>query len=118
MLVITNNQMQVFSEYMLANFSTVASQYLGERYPARIADYGKQLNDLINEGIDKAESYEITERKDVLIYLEYVICFGSNFDTDPLFKDLQRVLKTRNLSGEEKINRFLQIKQPVQEVLL
>jgi len=66
----------------------------------------------IQTGIKKAEKHNIIERRDISVYLEYMLAYGEDFDTDPENEWAIKVLRIVNLRGEEKVNRLL-IKKPL-----
>ena len=60
----------------------------------------EKLYNLIDKGIDQATSYNIIDRNDTLQYLEFMICFGHDFDSSMTWA--KKILTIRNLSGSRE----------------
>ena len=66
--------------------------------------------DFIHEGIDNAEKHKIIERRDITVFLEYMLVYGKGFDRDKKNQWAKKVFRIKNLPGEEKIRRLLKKK--------
>jgi len=101
--------MDVFSDFLMSDFIHSTLVRIRKKYPAQTNQkLDDELNQIIRKGISKAESYGIEEHEDTRIYIEYMIFFGEDFDTNPETSWARKVLKIRNLNGHEKINRMLE----------
>jgi hypothetical protein len=108
MLVIRKEQMEIFSSHLLGLFLSDALAFLKNQFPETAGKMNDvELKTIIQKGIDKSEKYSITNRKDVLMYLKLMFTNGYDFDEDPSFSRMSKILRTRNLSGENKIERLL-----------
>lgn len=68
---------------------------------------GWKENDLrgfIQLGINKAFSYEIKIEADVSRFIEYMLCYGENFDLDENLRWFQPVLNSKKLNGTQKMD--------------
>lgn len=117
MFVIKDEQFRVFADDMRSRFQILAGLHLREKFPRSLNDLSNEkLNILIDKGIDQAASYDIIDRNDMLQYLEFMICFGHDFDSSMDWA--RKILTIRNLSGSEKTNRLVQKNPPVWESVL
>jgi hypothetical protein len=103
MLIIRKEQMEVFSRYMLEQFTDRAIKEIKENFDTLTIDISDtDLRAMINAGITKAKSYGITYEKDVMQYLKYIICFGPDFDANSEFSGIHDILKD-DVDGTMKI---------------
>jgi hypothetical protein len=117
MLVITKKQMDTISGLMLDDFIQASEKHLKGKFPETTGVLGDQaMNKLVREGIDRSAEYKIHEPRNVLNFLEYLVCFGWNFENDPAFGWAKKLLRIRNISGSEKMYRLMKIKPPSQQI--
>lgn len=107
MLIIRKEQMEVLSRYMVEQFVDRAAAHLRSSF----IEQTKALTDddiraLINSGIEKAEGFDLTIEEDVTRYLELMIIYGKDFDSDPGISWAGEILNAQDLSGAEKIERL------------
>jgi hypothetical protein len=115
-MIIYNQQLEILSGQVLVAFENYSIGYLRKKFPLSTKNMDTEiLRGLVKEGITKTSEYDIDDRMDVLQYLEYMICFGRDFDVNPDTNWASRILWTINISGSEKIKRLLQIQTPRQE---
>lgn len=111
MLTIRKEQIEKFGEFIEANFKVNSMKMLRDKYPQETKDKKDQeMMAFINLGIEKAEKYDIIERRDISMFLEYMICYGKEFDTNIENKWAIEILKIKDIPGEEKISRMLTMK--------
>lgn len=65
-----------------------------------------ELRELIRRGIDRAFQYDITIAADVSRFIEYMVCYDENFDTDPGMTWTQKILNNKDLSGTKKMDEI------------
>ena len=65
----------------------------------------RELRATIHAGIERAEQYDIVSEVDIRRYLESVIVYGPDFDTNPKTAWAGHILHNKALSGTEKMNR-------------
>lgn len=107
MLIIRKEQWDVLSKYMVDQFVDRALAYLQRAFPEQTKDIPEQeLRSIIRAGIDKAESYGITDEVDVERFLECMVRYGSDFDTDPETSWAGQILHDESLTGTEKMNQI------------
>lgn len=117
MFVIKDEQFGVFAEDMRIRFRMLAGSHLREKFPRSLNNLSEEkIYNLIDKGIDQASSYDIIDRNDTLQYLEFMICFGHDFDSTMTWA--RKILTIRNLSGSEKTKRLIQKNPPVRESVL
>ncbi len=104
MLIIRNEQMDVLSEYMVEHFVHEASLHLRKLFPDQIKDVpDAELRPLIYTGIKNSGEYDITIEEDVLRYLEFMITYGADFDSNPDTSWAEEILNKEDVRGTEKI---------------
>lgn len=117
MFIIKDEQFGVLADDMRIRFRMLAGSHLREIFPRSLNNLSdERLYDLIDKGIDQAASYNIIDRNDALQYLEFMICFGHDFDSSVSWA--KKILTIRNLSGSEKTKRLIQKNPPVRESVL
>jgi hypothetical protein len=104
MLIIRKEQMDVLSNYMLERFVDSASVLLRAAFCDKTKDFTEtELRAVIHTGIEKASKYGITIEEDVLRYLEYMLTFGTDFDTNPVTSWARNILRMQNVDSSAKI---------------
>lgn len=104
MLTIRKEQMEVLSNYVLEEFENRQVAHLQNIFPAQTGDMTPEdLKSLIRQGIDKAETYDITDELEVESYLECMVQYGLNFDTDQQTSWAGEILRDENLSESDKM---------------
>jgi hypothetical protein len=107
MLTIRKKQLEIFSEFLLNEFKKNALINLRLKFPEQTVNIiDEKMNQLICHGIERAYTYKIVERKDVLSFLYYIVFFGREFDEKPPLAIVSRILKNQNYSGSEKMGRI------------
>ena len=110
MLTIRKEQIAVLEEYVRESFEENTLVYLKDKYPEQTNNKtDKEMIAFIREGIEKAAGYSITEREDVVPYIEYMVRLGSDFDKNPEHKWAAAILRKKYLYGSEKIARLLEL---------
>lgn len=80
---------------------------LRESFPEETLDISdEELGDLIQAGMNKAKSYNITEDESVQRFLEYMVTRGMNFHEDEAHPEIKRILSSTEMDGEEKIDEI------------
>lgn len=106
MLKIRKTQMDSLSEAMLKQFEDRMVIHLRSACPEQTHDIPEpELRVTIRQGIDSAAQYNITSEVDIRRYLECVVVYGPDFDTNPKTAWAGHILNNKQLSGTEKMNR-------------
>jgi hypothetical protein len=83
-LVINKSQMGALGQAARRRFEDRMVEHFGEFAPALARAAGEEhLRKAIHLGISRAGSYGLTHQGPVRLYLELMLLFGSDFDTDP-----------------------------------
>lgn len=86
MLVINKSQMEALGQAARRRFEDRMVEHLGEFAPALARAAGEEhLRKAIHLGISRAGRYGLTHQGPVRLYLELMLLFGSDFDTDPQY---------------------------------
>ncbi len=115
MLIVNKKQMDAFSRILLRDFEETTRKRIRKKLPEQSDEINDEaFHKLITDGIAKAESYDIIEKEDIKIYLEYMVYCSPDFDTNKNSAWAPKILKIRNLKGSEKIARMKQ-EHPIEE---
>jgi hypothetical protein len=104
MFVIKDSQL----EALLKSFYKDSEDYLRKKFPVSTGNISAAVfKTIIDDGIEKATGYNIVERTDTRIFLEFIVALGADFDTSPRYGWAADILEISNLPGAEKIKRML-----------
>jgi hypothetical protein len=104
--VISDAQMQAFSDQQRKRFADEMVVYFRQEYPKESANLGEEgLRELIDEGIETAKGYHIVLEPEVADYLELMVAVAPDFDTSSKTPWAQGILTDDTLTGPEKIER-------------
>lgn len=108
MLTIRKEQSDKLGEVIEKSFKKNTIIRLKEKYPQEtIGKNDDEMMEFIHSGIEKAEKHNIIERRDISVYLEYMLVYGEDFDFNSDNKWAMKVFRVKNLSGKEKVRRLL-----------
>ena len=83
MLTIRQAQFAVFSQLEVQKFEEWMLAHLKKFFPRQCAAAGDQrLREMVRHGIQRSALYGITAKRDVCKYIDLMIVFGRDFDTD------------------------------------
>lgn len=101
MIVIRKEQLEVFRADGLATFENEMVLHLAAFSPPLFAATGEQqIRKVIRLGISRAADYGFDHQGPVRLYLEMMLLFGSDFDTDPQYLWLADILTTPALGPQ------------------
>lgn len=102
MLTISWKQMAVFAEVETQKFVDRMVVHLHKFFPKQCEAMGEpQLWETIGYGIKRAAAYGITAERDVYKYVDLMVVFGPDFDTDKRFPWAGEALRTQNSSARK-----------------
>lgn len=105
MLVIRPEQVEVLSQYMLKQFENRMIVHLRKSFPHETEEMSEvNLRELIQTGIERAKQYGVELENDVQSYLEMMIIYGADFDTNSKTDWAGEILRTPDINGTTKIN--------------
>jgi hypothetical protein len=114
MLKIRKEQMQVFGEFMLQRFKDRMVRHLRTDFLLQLEKMTvEQLRILVDNGIKKAARYGINTEDDVQHFLEYMVVYSPDFDTNPETSWAGDILSRRDMEGVSKminLKKFAPIK--------
>jgi hypothetical protein len=83
MLTIRRAQIAILSQLEVQKFEEWMLVHLKKFFPRQCAAAGdRRLREMVQHGIQRAAAYGITARRDVCKYIDLMIVFGRDFDTD------------------------------------
>lgn len=112
MLTIRKEQLKVFSKNEGLKFEEQAAAHLHKIFPEQSQALGEEkLGQLIRYGIERARTHEIVAQRDVCKYIDLMMIFGRDFDTNKKLPWAAAALSEEFLEGHptEKISRLLDI---------
>jgi hypothetical protein len=99
--------MKVLAQYTTRNFERRAMEHLLRCFTEQSKALGEQgLLDLIREGISRAKPYGIETEREAVKYIDLMVVFGREFDTDPRYPEARRILTHEDLTARNKIEEL------------
>lgn len=96
MITIRRKQMAVFVQVEIGKFEDRMVVHLQKFFPKQCKAMGEpQLRETIRYGIKRAAAYGITAERDVYKYVDLMVVFGRDFDTDERFPWSGETLRTQ-----------------------
>ena len=93
--------MEAFSEYMVKNFENEMVDHVKKFAPQQADDLGdERLHEIVNEGIERAKKYKLTNRGPVRFYVELMFLLGNDFDTDPRYPWVSNILNDFKITDQ------------------
>ena len=108
MLIIRKEQMEALEQAVLEGFEDRMVVHLQGFFPGRCAELGDDgMREMVRYGMERAKSYGIVNELDVCRYIDLMIFFGRDFDTDPETPWAGRILSMESLTDPTaKIDRL------------
>src|SRR5262249_44287198 len=99
-LAMRPSQMAEFSRVEVQKFKSWMLVHLNKFFPTECQSAGEMhIKETIQYGIKRAASYGITSKSDVCKYIDLMVVFGRDFDTDRGLPWASEVLSRRNSSS-------------------
>jgi hypothetical protein len=96
MLTIRREQLTVFSEVEVRRFEDWTTAHLKKFFPKECAIAGDvRLRNNVQHGIARARAHGITAKRDVVKYIDLMMVFGRDFDTDKRLRWAADILAQR-----------------------
>jgi hypothetical protein len=93
-LTIRPEQLKIFSQAEVQEFEDWVLAHLRRFFPRQCDATGEwSLRSTIQYGIQRAAVYGITDRRDVCKYIDLMVVFGRDFDTDQRLSWAGEILK-------------------------
>jgi len=107
MFVVNNKQIELLKKQKAEIFAIEMCAHLKKTFPEKTAGINdSELITLIKKSVNKANYYGITGKGDIIVFLEFVAFHGDDFQNDPKFAWVEKILKQKKLIGSEKINQI------------
>jgi hypothetical protein len=104
-MIIRESHQQVFADDLQKQFEDKMVIHLRAAFAEEAEGREEEeLRQFIRRGIDKAFAYEITIEYDVSRFIEYMFCYGEDFDRNKNLEWVQPVLNSEKLAGTEKMD--------------
>lgn len=111
MLTIRQAQLAVLSQLEVQKFEDWTLTHLQKFFPKQCAALGeRQLRESIQHGIRRAAHYGLTAKRDVCKYIDLMIVFGHDFDTDKRSRWAAEILGRRGNPGTKMQALFMAAK--------
>jgi hypothetical protein len=116
MLTIRQEQIAVFSELEVEKFEEWMLAHLRKFFPAQCRLAGEpRLREMIQKGIERADSYHITVRRDVCKYIDLMVVLGRDFDRDRRYPWAGQILARTGLPAQKMSNLLTAAQQHLRE---
>jgi len=97
MLVIRDQQMQVFKDNAKKQFEAETIRHISRFAPKQYEILGeKTIGQIVRKGVERAEKHGFTNRGPVRFFVELMFMLGSDFDTDPQYPWVAEILGGSN----------------------
>jgi hypothetical protein len=111
MLTIRKEQWELLAKPEVKKFEDWMHDHVLQFFPAKYSAAGPaRIRELIRTGRERAAAYGITVRADVSKYIDLMVVFGRDFDTDPRYPWAGEILNRRS-SGSAKMRAALEASQ-------
>lgn len=111
MLVIRREQMEAFRVAAMQTFASEMVAHLAEFSPPVFRAAGEaQVRQMIGLGVERAASYGLRFRGPVRLYLELMMLFGCQFDSDPQYPWAREILAGHDEESQMECARELYAK--------
>lgn len=105
MLTIRDEQMKALGQAMQDQFELRTLEHLHRRFPKQTENRtGEQLLTMIGRGISKASGYGIVSQIDVTRYIEYMVLYGPDFDSQLTWAS--EILQGPEVPTKQKMDRI------------
>lgn len=114
MLVIREEQMEVFKKVAIENFENRMFKHLRTVFSIQtmtLNDY--ELLKLIQVGIYNSKKYGMKMEWDIRRYLECSVLYGWDFDENPKTKWARKILNDQSINAREKMDKIEQFEANV-----
>jgi len=110
MLNINTEQIKAFEKASIRSFEDEMVLH-SQEFSAKLCEVigEKQLRVALRQAIKRADSYGFTLKGPIRLYIELMFIFGSDFDTDPQFPAIAKVLQSDEgeMQRAEKIHEWI-----------
>lgn len=104
-MIIREAQRQEFAKQSQKKFEDKMVVHLNKAFTEEAKNWQEEdLREFIRRGMQKAFSYKIEIEADVSRFIEYMFCYGENFDTSEKLEWFQPVLNSEELDGTQKMD--------------
>ena len=107
MLTIRKEQENVFRDDASERFIRRALEHLRKSFGPQCEAVGDvKLCEFIRSSIARADRWGITTSRNVCIYLDVMMTLGFDFDRDPRFPWIRRILGSQSVTETTRMNRL------------
>lgn len=107
MLIIQNEQMKMFDEYMQRQFAERIIKYLNNHFSENVSKFSdEELTCLIVRAIAKTKSYQLFTEWDICRFAQYQFLCGEDFEQKPSGEWALKILNDSNLASKTKMDRM------------
>lgn len=104
---ISDAHMEAFSEQQGKRFEDEMVLHLTREFPEEANRVGEDwLREMIREGVQAAEGYNIVLERDVARYLELMLAVSPDFDDNDQTPWAKDILTDGSMTGQEKLDRI------------
>ncbi|MFH0727541.1 MAG: hypothetical protein V2B19_14525 [Pseudomonadota bacterium] len=101
MLVIREEQIEALAAAVAGGFETELVKHIKNFAPRHSAVVGAEgIRETVRRGMERARTYGFTNRGPSRFFVELMVMFGSQFDTDPLLPWAEGVLNNESIKNQ------------------
>lgn len=105
--VVSDAHMEAFSKQQRKRFEDEMVLHLTREFPEEANRVGEDwLREMIREGVQSAEGYNILLERDVARYLELMLAISPDFDDSDKTPWAKDILTDERMTGQEKLDRI------------
>lgn len=100
-MIIRDEQIEAFEEVRMPEFEDRMVEHLAEFSPLHSKSLGeKGIRGLIRTAMQRAENHGLTRKGPVKFYIETTILLGIDFDTDPQYPEIAKILGDASIADQ------------------
>lgn len=105
---ITNRQLKKLEPYALDSYINELVSHCNEKFPHLKKTMGiENLKQVLRQSVNKANEQGFTQRGPVKFYIDLLIAFGYDFDTDPQYYWIQNILRKNEHLSQIELSTIL-----------
>ena len=105
MLIIRNDQMDVFRDYMREQFVTRMVLHMRDTFPDRTEEVeDRRLRKVAHLGLKKAQRYGIGLEDDIRRLIEFLVIYGPRMDVKDTTAWMGDILRRSDIDGSTKMD--------------
>ena len=107
-IIITEQQLKILEPYAYENYITELVEHCNECYPHLRTTMGEEnLRQVLRDAVEKAEESGFTQKGSVQFYIDLLIVFGWDFETDPQYPWIKESIQSDQGKSQIRVSTEL-----------